>query len=152
MPVDIDPEIASIFDRFWAGKGSDCLEIVRLMSQRESWALDQDLGKRLDLFAETLTTGQLEGIADSINREEFVQLQAWLTSEKALMFASMLDEVNPLLMIETLELTGSTSNLTEPLALFLERIVTFSRARLIGDLFSEDRVRRVEKLARVAMQ
>ena len=139
----------SIFERFWSAKGADCLEIVSLMSQKEPWALDNDLGRRLEVFAEALTLGG-DNLIGAIEKEEFVQLQAWLSSEKALMIASLFDEFNPTLMVETLEMAGSSVGISEPFRLFLERIITFSRARLMSDLFNIDRVRRIEKLARAA--
>ena len=138
----------SIFDRFWQGKGSEFSEIIGVMSQKEPWVLDRDLGMRLEAFAEAISEEagfQLDGLAE---QHDFVQLQAWLSSEKALMFASLLDDTNPRLITDILEMAGNRGPSGDALALFVERIATFSRARLLSDLFSVDRVRRIEKLTR----
>lgn len=146
------PSDDSIFAQFWSARGQDCTEIIALMSQKEPWALDNDLGLRLDEYANLLSNGDINDLAQAIEKEDFIQLQAWLSSEKALMFASMLDEANPNLIVEILRLAGTTTDMSEPLRLFSERIVTFSRARLIADIFNIDRVRRIEKLARAVMK
>lgn len=145
-------DVESIFQRFWSDKGEDCSEIVALMSKKEPWALDNDLGLRLDEFAKLLCQGDLGDLNEAVEKADFVQLQAWLSSEKSLALASMIDDVNPSLIIDILNMAGSSTDISDPLRLFTERIVTFSRARLIADLFNTDRVRRIEKLARAAMK
>lgn len=134
------------FDTFWHSKGLEHTEIVKLMSLKEDWALDEELGRRLDAFAEQAVAAGGVKIESLAEQYDFVQLQAWLTSEKALMLASVLDEGNPNLIVNLLKLAGETKPIGEPLTLFIERIATFSRARLIIDLFNENRVRRIEQL------
>lgn len=138
--------MSSQFDAFWAEKGQEHSEIAKLMSQKDVWALDEELGRRLDEFAEQVVSNNGIKIETIAQQADFVQLQAWLSSEKSLMLASVLDQYNPNLIVNLLNMAGQDTQIAEPLRLFIERIATFSKARLIIDLFNEHRVRRIENL------
>lgn len=139
------PPLSETFANFWLKKGEEVVAIAEIMTQKEPWAMDRYVLDRLDSLYFALQNANFLKHRDELVLADMVTLSSWLSSRNALALLGRFDEVAPGVILEMME-SEEVKSLGNVFSVFIERITTFSRARLIGDLFSVDRMRKMEKI------
>lgn len=141
----IAPPLSEAFAGFWDKKGDEVVAIAEIMTGRDMWAMDRHVADRLDsLYYAIQPAGFIER-RDELMLADIVTLSSWLSSRNALALLGRFDEVAPGIILEMME-SERVQALGGVFSVFIERITAFSRLRLIGDLFSYERMRKMERL------
>lgn len=134
------------FQRFWEDKGRDCVDIVETMSSKEDWAMDWAIRDKLDELYYAFERSDFKDVVKEISLYDVVTLSSWLSSPISIALLSKFDNAAPGAIMKMLELPNGKATLGVVFTIFVERIGAFSKARLLGEIFSEDRIRKMERL------
>lgn len=146
----IESDVSGLFERFWEARGEECICIIRAMSKKDVWQLDLDLKGKIDSLCHAIESGGIEERLDTISKLDYIELMSWLSSEKSLALLSEFEKVKAGLTVELLE--ANSLKLGSAFKIFVERIHTFSRAKLLSEIFDKSRIQRVERAARGALR
>jgi len=135
------------FEQFWLDKGQDCVEIVEAMRAKEHWAMDWAMSDKLEAVYYAFERSDIKEIIEDISLHDAVELSSWLSSPISIALLSKFDQVCPGVVMQMLEMDDiGKTKLGSAFAVFVERIGAFSRARLLGEIFSVDRMRKMERI------
>jgi hypothetical protein len=146
----INSDVSTLFERFWEARGADCISIIRAMSKKDVWQLDLELKSAIDSVCIAIERGGLDARLDALSQQDYIEMMSWLSSEKSLVLLSEFEKEREGLTVELLQI--SNMKLGSAFKVFVERINTFSRAKLLAEIFDSNRIQRVEKAARGALR
>lgn len=146
----INSDISNLFERFWEARGEDCISIIRAMSKKDVWQLDLELKSTIEKVCRSIEKGGIEDRLDAIGQQDYIEMMSWLSSEKSLVLLSEFEKAKEGLTVELLQ--TSNMKLGSAFKVFVERINTFSRAKLLAEIFDKGRIQRVERAARGALR
>lgn len=129
-------------NEFWKNFSDPMIyRVIAFMESVENFTLDGDpaiekIMKRLGDAFENLSNFNLD------KEEKFIALTAHLKSSRILHLLQTIDTIDPGSASRLLMYSEENNNPAHPMAeLFLKRNIAFERLRLLGRIFSEDRIK-----------
>lgn len=135
------------FETFWREQGAEVLELIHEMNKRESWALDAQVGNRIDLLLNKLKTTKAIDLG-VVDKADTVVLLSWMSSSKSMVILRELENIRPGLSEELITIAQPLGPI---LKVFLERISVFSATKMLLHIFNVDRIRLIEQEVANAM-
>lgn len=138
------------FKRFWDEKGEPCVNIIKAMTQKDVWQLDDELKEQIEAILVCLENGDVGANLGALANRDYIEVMGWLSTEKSLMLLSEFENASKG-FTEGL-LNSDNAVFGDAFKIFVERISAFSRAKLLAEIFDQARIERIEKAARVALR
>lgn len=132
--------------RFWEGYTDPMVyRVIIAMEAVEDWTLDGD--PELEAAIDKLGAAMEDiGNVELKNEDDFIRLTAYLKISRALYMLQVMDTAYPGAASKLL--TYAEQNNTESgsaIDLFLQRNISFERLRLLGRIFSNERLAMIQK-------
>lgn len=142
--------LKSGFSAFWQSKGESCVKIVQTMTARDSWNFDDEEKVLIDELLGDINKYGISSRLNEIDELTLFTVMGWLSSEKSLALLSQFENVSQ----------GHTEKLLNPdnlrfgraFKIFVERLHVFSAAKLTSELFSLERIERIDRSVRGALR